>query len=73
MFVLVVMGLLILHGPDGREITINPESITSMFKPAKGGLGHEQANCIVNLTDGKFVSVTEKCADIEKSIKEMGK
>lgn len=61
-------GLLLLHGPDGREIRVNPDQVTSLkaatSEPNK--LLHDEAQCLVNLTDGKYVAVREPCVAIEK-------
>jgi len=67
--VLVTMQLLLLHSTDGRDIDINPAEITSMYQP--GSQVHEKVNCIINLSDGKFVSVVERCDVIEKRIEEL--
>jgi hypothetical protein len=58
----------LLHGPGGTTIEINPDQVTSLRNapPQKRGSFTEQANCLINLTDGKFVTVTEDCATVRK-------
>jgi hypothetical protein len=69
----LIIALLLLHGPTGREIRINPRNVTSLHAPTTPG--HNQvvvkgANCLVNTTDGKFISVVETCADVARMIGE---
>jgi hypothetical protein len=69
----VVMMLLVLHGADGREIRIAPSQVTSLQspKPGKGDkLFAEGLNCMVNLSDGKYVAVIEPCAVIQRMLEE---
>jgi hypothetical protein len=63
----VVLTLLVLHALDGQEITIAPYQVTSLRahrtdQPNK--LVTEGANCLIGLTDGKYVTVKETCAEI---------
>jgi len=69
----ILVVLLVLHTLDGREIDINPQKITSM-REAKaddksGKYFTEGVRCMVNLSDGKFVSVIETCAQIRALLK----
>lgn len=68
---LLAAGFIILHGLDGRPVSVNPEAITSLQHKtqAKNVMVGEKANCIVNLADGKFVAVLESCDTITGSIK----
>jgi hypothetical protein len=59
----VVLLLVILHGPDGGEISINPMTVTTM-RAARTEAAKQTIDgvaCIITLTDGKFVSVREDC------------
>jgi len=68
----VVIELLVLHNPEGREIDINPAEITSLRETAPDDTpGKDLApgiRCVVGLTDGKYASVVETCQSIRKSI-----
>jgi hypothetical protein len=68
----VLLTFLVLHGPDGRVIHVNPESITSM-RSAVEGKDNEYlqsgVNCFINTTDGKFIMVLEKCDAIKALIR----
>ena len=65
----IAVQLVILHAPEGHEITIAPHQVTSLRasipnKPNELLTG--KVNCVVGLTDGKFVSVIESCAVIRR-------
>ena len=64
--------LLLLHAPDGQEYRIAPDQVTSLHAPRPDGGKHFVAtvHCLVNLTDGKFVSVVETCPEIQKMLEE---
>jgi hypothetical protein len=63
----LALGLVLLHGPDGRELYINPESITTMratIPGEKNKVIHGEIKCVLNTTDGKFISVIESCETV---------
>jgi hypothetical protein len=65
--------LLLLHGPDGHEILLNPRAIASMHAAVKGQPNKQfdaDVRCVINTTDSKFVSVTETCDEVRQQIKE---
>lgn len=60
----VTLALVLLHGPNGHEILINPATVTSMHAAIEGQknqLVTDEVRCIINTSDGKFVSVVETC------------
>jgi len=65
--------LLLLHTVDGREIDVNPTQITSMREaheaddPSRAFTG--KVRCMVNTSDGKYVTVIEECAAIREMLK----
>lgn len=66
---LVAVQLVLLHAPDGTDIVVNPQEVVSMRGPraeVKEGEKHfaEGVNCMINTSDGKFLSVRETCADV---------
>lgn len=65
----ILFRLILLHGPDGKEIWINPDLIVSMRPKAGQGNFTDQANCLINLGDGKFVTIIEDCPTV-KSLSE---
>ena len=69
----LALALIVLHALDGQEITIASYQVTSLraHRPDKPNkLLAEEANCLVGLTDGKFVTVKESCAEVRKLIGE---
>ena len=63
--------LIVLHSPDGREIDISVDEITSLqckMPNRESKLFAEGVNAVINLTDGKFVSVRESCPEIRELI-----
>lgn len=70
MFILAAAGFIILHAPDGRPVSVNPEQITSLQHKTekRNQMVPEKANCIVNLADGKFIAVLEDCPTVERNI-----
>jgi len=73
MFELAIV-LIVLHSKDGREIDINPESITQLHETADDDADNKYftpgVRCMVALADGKFVTVVETCVEVRKLIKE---
>lgn len=65
--------LLVLHGPDGREIDVAVDEITSMhckMPNVENRLFAPGVNSVIGLTDGKNVSVRETCSEIRDLITE---
>jgi hypothetical protein len=66
--------LISLHAPNGDKIDVNPDSITSMRDraaqhDADESLVAKGIECMINLSDGKYVSVTEHCDKVRELIK----
>jgi hypothetical protein len=67
------LQLVLLHAPDGHEVAVNPAEITHMHakRDASGDKYFtKEAQCMINLSDGKFVTVIESCEIVRKLIKE---
>lgn len=72
----IALILVVLHGVDGREIDVSVAEITSVYCKIpndKNKLLTEGANAVVNLTDGKHISVKETCSEIRAGIEEKTK
>jgi uncharacterized protein YlzI (FlbEa/FlbD family) len=74
MRVVLLATLIVLHTLDGREIDINPKQITSMREAREDDEGGKAftpgVRCMVNTTDGKFVTVTETCEEVRRKLEE---
>ena len=59
----LALVLIVLHSVDGREVTINPEMVTTLHAPTEQGnrLLTKSVRCRVGHADGKFVSAVESC------------
>jgi hypothetical protein len=66
----VFVILIILHLVDGGQVVVNVEEITSLRQSKEEGSKHftEKAKCLINLADGKFVTVIETCEEVRKQI-----
>lgn len=72
----VVFLLIQLHGPDGREIDVSIDEITSLqckLPGTKNQLFIEGVNTVINLTDGKTVNVRENCQQVRDMVLEKQK
>jgi hypothetical protein len=63
--------LILLHSVDKHEVLINPAQVASLRsraenKPTK--LLTEKAECQINLTDGRYVTVIENCQTVRELI-----
>ena len=66
--------LIILHSLSGGVLLVNPKLITSMkaHQPNKEN-AHiaKDVECVINMADGKFLSVIETCDEVRKLIEEL--
>jgi hypothetical protein len=65
--------LVLLHTPKGFEVYVNPQNVTSMRAddPSKQHeLMTDAVRCMLNLSDGKFVSVVETCDQVRALFEE---
>jgi hypothetical protein len=67
--------LIHVHGPDGvQEIEVNVMEISSIRQVREGAEGHFAigTNCVVYMTNGRFVATHEPCIDVIKMITKFG-
>ena len=70
---LAALILIVLHGPDGREIDVSVEEITAVhckIPNVENKLFAEGISAVVSTTDGKNISVKETCEEIRIKLKE---
>ena len=68
----VVLYFITVHAPDGQEITLNTNEVSSIRRPREG---HEEnfapgTLCILTMTNGKVIQTTETCKEVVQGIKE---
>jgi len=57
-----------LTGPDGQRIDLNPNQYVTTREPRVGDHFGKDVRCLINTTDGKFVTVTETCAEVRRRL-----
>jgi hypothetical protein len=72
--VLVVLYLIFVHGPEGQEIQLNVNEISSIRQPRESE-GHfsPEVHCLVFMTNGKFAGTTETCREVVGKIAQVEK
>ena len=63
---ILMLTMVILHSGAGTPIDLNADAITNMRNP--DGHKHFSGNvhCQINMSDGKFVTVKETCAEVRR-------
>jgi hypothetical protein len=63
---LVALALIILTGPDGQRIEINPAQVVTTRTRRPGDKDHhtDAIKCIIHTADGKTVNVVEACSTV---------
>ena len=59
--------LILLHGPNGQEIDVNPHEISSIREPSEGSESHfpKEIQCLIFMTNGKINAVREDCKTVK--------
>lgn len=71
----VLAQLAVFHSVDGYEVAINPALVTSVIaaKGTPNKLLTDSVRCIVNLADGKIVTIAESCDVVRRRLEETKK
>jgi hypothetical protein len=64
-------ALLVLHNAEGREVLINPGAITSLRGRQGGETFPPSVHCHIGLSDGKFQTVKEDCAQVNELLEKL--
>ena len=65
----VAVVLIVLHTVSGQPIEINPALITHMRgRDPSVQAFTKDAECMINFSDGKYVTVRETCAEVGRLI-----
>jgi len=63
--VTLALNLVLLHTPDGQALYLNAATVVTIRKPrAYEGHLHDGVMCLVHLTDGKWIGVSEDCDQV---------
>jgi hypothetical protein len=67
----VILYLIRLHTPEGKEISVNSAGIVTLREPRTGEEHFPKgARCVINMSDGKFNLVVEDCQEVRRLIEE---
>jgi len=59
--------MIILHVGTGVAVEVNTDAITHLRNPEANNQSFAKGlNCMVNLSDGKFVTVVETCQEVRR-------
>jgi hypothetical protein len=62
-----MLVMIILHSASGVEIDVNIATITNMRSPEPGNKNFTpDVRCLINMSDGKFVTVRETCEEVRR-------
>jgi hypothetical protein len=67
--ILAATVLVMLHGPNGHAVFVNPAEVTALHAAIPGQKNERftpGVNCLINTTDGKYVAVVELCDVVRK-------
>jgi hypothetical protein len=64
----IMLHLIVLHAPVGGAIYVNPDTVTTMRAATAEKNKHitDQAKCLLNTSDGKFIAVIETCDEVRR-------
>jgi hypothetical protein len=65
---LALLALIVLTGPDGQAIKVNPKSVVSLRAPRSGEHFNKDVHCVVFTSDGKYIGVQESCDQVNSKL-----
>ena len=65
--ILILLRLVLIHAPNGDEIEINPNEISSIREPREVGDAafHKGVRCVLVMTNGRFIGTAEDCRTVK--------
>jgi len=64
--ILAAVEWMLLTGPGGQTIQLNPDHIVSTRPPRGNEHFHKDIHCLIHTTDGKLVTVQETCERVQE-------
>lgn len=69
----LALSLFVVHGPDGQDIEVNADQISTIQSPRASGSPIEShfgqgVRCVIVMTSGKFVPTRETCKEVSDKI-----
>jgi hypothetical protein len=65
---LLLLTLIVLTGPDGQHVEINPKGIISLRAPRATDHFNKDVHCLVFTSDGKYTGVQETCEQVNAKL-----
>ena len=70
---MILLLMIILHSGSGVEMGVNPALITNMRNPEPNNPSFTpNVKCLINMSDGKFVTVKETCEEVRRMMRQQG-
>jgi uncharacterized protein YlzI (FlbEa/FlbD family) len=70
--VILSVVLLLLQTLDGRSVLVNPKHIVTLTTSRDESDPRKRltakVHCVIHLSDGKFISVTEDCTSVQQRL-----
>lgn len=70
LFVVLLTLLVVLTGPDGQLISLNPNTVVTTRAPRSTEHFAPGIKCLIHTIDGKFIAVQEDCDTVKNLIEE---
>ena len=62
-----LLTIVILHSAAGVEVYLNTDTVTNLRNPEPNHPHFtHNVKCLINMNDGKFVTVRETCTDVQR-------
>lgn len=65
---MTTIDLVMLTAPDGKYLSVVPAQVVALRGKGEGELMHHGVHCLVFTADGKFLSVVEKCEEVDHKL-----
>jgi len=73
MMMLIAAVFFLVHSPGGSEVGLNAAEISSIRQRAEMPDQHEDVRCVIVMTNGLSIGVTETCPDVIRLLVEAEK
>ena len=77
MLLVIALRLILVHGANHEEISLSVDEVSSIRQVLshrkEDDTFHKNVNCVIVMTNGRFIGVTEKCIDVIHLMSEAAK
>jgi len=64
----IALHLVLLTGPGGQPILVNPDTIVSIRSRRDTEHFHADIKCLLHMADGKVITVVEDCDTVREKL-----